>query len=494
MIAALRLKIRKAAQCLSGPLFLALVLPISLMGISGSLHRARGPHYVDRDPTYSYLMNSLSVLNGYSPFHRDHPGTPVQILGALTLRLAHPTLNVSEITNEVITLPEKNIEIIRYGIMAICVLLQIVAGYRVSVNLGDPMMGVIFQMIPWVSLAGWEFLTSVTSDLLLLSLSVFFFSFLTLPAKDHKGLAAVLGFVFGILLFTKVTSAVLGLIPVCLFLKKPRELLRFFCFFGGGVVIGAFPLFLSLRDNLGFIFHWVLNNAIHKKQYGEGNIGLITFREWMSNVGLLFRGNLLVPLALLAAVFFRKNTRLVLAALCIVIEVSVIAKNPRNYYLIPVFGAVSLILVQALQGIKWRYLSGCVLLLFGFVTLYNYQTYLKSAPGLLGELDDIEALNVEAQKQGCALVYSAGSFSREYALSFSNSFSGMRFLDRFAERYPALFVYDEMDRSLLKWNGKKLEPEAQAKLGPLCVVSQHDLSSKLTKIRTTSSGESLFAL
>jgi len=39
------------------------------------------------DPDWSYLANSLLVAEGKTPQHVDHPGTPLQILGAIVYRV-----------------------------------------------------------------------------------------------------------------------------------------------------------------------------------------------------------------------------------------------------------------------------------------------------------------------------------------------------------------------------------------------------------------------
>jgi hypothetical protein len=52
------------------------------------LHTAFG------DPDYGYLLNSLRILEGMAPTHIDHPGTTLQVWGALVIRVIfffHPT-------------------------------------------------------------------------------------------------------------------------------------------------------------------------------------------------------------------------------------------------------------------------------------------------------------------------------------------------------------------------------------------------------------------
>ena len=45
----------------------------------------RRPYFLDYDPEYAYLLNSLNLLEMSVPGHFDHPGTPLQEFGALVL-------------------------------------------------------------------------------------------------------------------------------------------------------------------------------------------------------------------------------------------------------------------------------------------------------------------------------------------------------------------------------------------------------------------------
>src|SRR5579863_8286761 len=62
-------------------------IPVVLFAASLICTHARGPFYLRNnfDPEYIYLLNSLSVLNLHAPAHTDHPGTTLQLLGAVIL-------------------------------------------------------------------------------------------------------------------------------------------------------------------------------------------------------------------------------------------------------------------------------------------------------------------------------------------------------------------------------------------------------------------------
>jgi hypothetical protein len=60
-------------------IFLAM-LPLGICIFGSALYFQRMPISAaygefDYDPAYVYLLNGLSMLNGYAPNHADHPGT-----------------------------------------------------------------------------------------------------------------------------------------------------------------------------------------------------------------------------------------------------------------------------------------------------------------------------------------------------------------------------------------------------------------------------------
>ena len=57
-----------------------LVVPITIFVIEYFFIQKIYPLYHDSDPAYQYLLNGLLILQGNTPYHIDHPGTPVQTL------------------------------------------------------------------------------------------------------------------------------------------------------------------------------------------------------------------------------------------------------------------------------------------------------------------------------------------------------------------------------------------------------------------------------
>ena len=68
------------------------------------------------DPDYCYLFNGLNLAHHNFPWHIDHPGTPLQLLSAIVIRLVHlfrnDTLDMDLFKN-----PELYINAINYTII-----------------------------------------------------------------------------------------------------------------------------------------------------------------------------------------------------------------------------------------------------------------------------------------------------------------------------------------------------------------------------------------
>ena len=85
-----------------------LVLPVFYLAAALGARSAGGPLWLwfNLDPDYFYLLDALNIVNLTTPGHVYHPGTTVQWLGALILKLAHPLSGAEAVTAHVLADPE----------------------------------------------------------------------------------------------------------------------------------------------------------------------------------------------------------------------------------------------------------------------------------------------------------------------------------------------------------------------------------------------------
>ncbi len=82
------LKLTIRMQIKAKTLLLLSLIPIVVLCSSLYLKEKTGPYFYGQnfDPEYAYLLNSLMILNSQAPYHVDHPGTPLQVLGSIVIQ------------------------------------------------------------------------------------------------------------------------------------------------------------------------------------------------------------------------------------------------------------------------------------------------------------------------------------------------------------------------------------------------------------------------
>src|SRR6476646_430590 len=93
-----------------------------------------GPFYLgtNYDPDYAYLFNALNLAVFHPPRHIDHPGTPVQVVGALVLRAQHPVASNVELAFD--TIRNSEIRLGQLNFVLFILLLLCVIGAMVAVS------------------------------------------------------------------------------------------------------------------------------------------------------------------------------------------------------------------------------------------------------------------------------------------------------------------------------------------------------------------------
>ncbi len=68
-------------------IFKSSIIPILLFFLSYSLTIIKGPFYLgsNSDPDYTHLFRSILMLHSIPPTYIDHPGTTVQLMGAVII-------------------------------------------------------------------------------------------------------------------------------------------------------------------------------------------------------------------------------------------------------------------------------------------------------------------------------------------------------------------------------------------------------------------------
>ena len=270
----------------------------------------KGPYFwtPNQDPDYAYLANSLVLTLFQAPRHTDHPGTPLQMLGAIVIWVGHfvrSLLNPAlpkDATTDVLTDPEPFLHLINFALLLVTAIVMFAVGratYRLSRNL---ILALIVQFSPFLMIEthlGGE-PSRVAPDVLvfcisqLLSLVLIRYLY-TEGAGRTRRFALQLGSVIGIGMATKVTF-----IPMFLFFLLPRGWKN--KAWAVGTMIFSFLLAtLPIITEYGRMLRWLTGIATHTGAYGGGDVGLVDPTTIVHNAYLLVTRNLVFFGILLAA-------------------------------------------------------------------------------------------------------------------------------------------------------------------------------------------------
>jgi hypothetical protein len=430
-----------------------LILPILLFISARLLRIAQGPYYLNfEDPSYVYLINSLNVALRYPVGHFDHPGTTVQIIGAVIIRLYHRISNSDvNIIKDVLSRPEKYLSLINVGLILIssAVLFLIVfLTYTLSRNI---LLSLLIQLSPFVSYQIFYGYKVVASDNLLITASLCFtgiliYYLITVNAGKDPPLRFVIVFavICGLGLATKISFFPLISIPLIL-INGVKNKLIFLLLVFVSFIIFVFPA-ISNYDK--FVF-WLWNLFLHSGNYGTGSTTVVDFPSFLQSIKSIF---LLDPVfavsyflsaITLMLIFFitrknadftdkqKKELKLLLSiVVAVTIQIIAVAKQYRQHYMIPslILTMLSLSLCASLfsycfKKLKLRYVYLSIVIIILITSFYKIGYSYNVALWLRGEAYEVNTY-VKKNSSNTLVISSFGSANKEFALAFGVSYSG----------------------------------------------------------------------
>jgi len=419
--------------------------PVLYVAAGLVLKASRGPYWLgtNADPEYAYLFNALSIAGGHAPYHVDHPGTPLQMLGAVVLRAIALASGCDALVPDVIARPETYLTAMHVAILAVVALLIFSAGLIVLRRTGHLGAALLVQASPWLFLATSVELSRVRPEPLLIALSsVYGAVLLTSTAETARRDVTALGVLAGVGMAAKITALPLLLAPLVVF-GAWRSRRRFVAtaavaFLAG--IIAAWPRVLSMGK-------WLATVAVHADPYGSGPVSVIDTGRYLPSLGRLLAAEPLVAMtiALGALLWLAGHERRLLGAALVVqiAQVLMVAKHPGVHYLAPLAGTLAITLWAAWQSVRARaeppvrrLAASALAAVFVFPVAHA-----RSQAAALSHLRDDQqrTADVTQQSSGCADVYLYGSSSPAFALHFGNLWSKLPGVaDMLTVRYPGV--------------------------------------------------------
>ena len=490
-----------------------LAVPLLFAALSVWMTGVRGPYDLglNLDPEYQYLLNMVSLATGSPSAYVDHPGTPLQIIGAgvvlarwLVTAPWHGFAPLADVVlgNSVLYLRTVNVVLV-----LLLVVVAFFAGRRVYHCSGSLGATLALQITPLVYLTAVEALPRVAPELVEvivgLALAIPLAPLLVGDAPERAAanprLALWAGALIGAGIATKANFFTLGLL-VFLFAGW-RQWARFTAACGATLAVLLLPIATEWRQFIA----WYLNMATHTGHYGKGQAGLPTLAAYRASLVQVYENEpfvfyfaalyLLVLVAVLIgarqlgrgrASLYRKA--LVLAPLIIALHALITAKHFNYHYVLPAAMLTALIngmLVYLLETTRfakhWKTVVVAAALLVGYEGLRGNYFRIAWYDGWKSEYkQQIAAVTRERAKLGdCRVAGFFRSSAPGFALSIGNVMSACRHQAALERLDPGGFQYSTFEHKFQRWDCGSADQEVRRLLEQgACVVLQGEVVNR----------------
>jgi hypothetical protein len=444
------------------------VLPVALFSAALILTHGRGPYYFRNnfDPEYIYLLNSLSLLTLHAPAHTDHPGTTLQLLGAVVVwfqwLVRFLVVDRQPLSVSVLAHPEeylRGINLLLNVLVGVALYWSAWSVYRRS---GSLAAALLLQATVLIYLQTFLAITGVSPEPLLIATGLV----LMVPmaqmvlgegetAANGNRLAVAAGVIVGFGLITKITFAPLA--AVILLFPRNSQKWRF----GIAALAASIVFLLPVAVRFPTMASWFTSLLTHEGHYGTGRVGLPGAHELAANFLSLWRdeplffcflGLYAAALVLLPPAAKRARPLLLAACLAILAETAMVVKHPSTHYLLP-----ALILTAFVNAALWATLPRPVCMA---VLLALAATGLAHNAWAIGVWTDsvrtdrrnlAELRAFEDTLTGCQIIGTYRSSQQIYALSFANDYSAAVHRETLEQVYPRAIHYDPFSHRFLSF-------------------------------------------
>jgi hypothetical protein len=332
------------------------VLPLLFVAASLALRQAGGAFWEWHisDPSYFYLFDAVHIARLEPPGQSFHPGTPVQLIGALALKLAYPLSSGAEIAARAFDDPEAHLRLISNVLLGVNALALLVAGLVARACVGNLALALFLQAGPFLSMVILKNAYHVKPESLLIAIALMLAVLVLAAGRDwsrdggrapYRALA--FGVVAGLGVATKLTAAPVFLLP--LFLLGGLRRIALYAVSAAA----TFALFtLPTWPNFAKVSDYILLTLARSGAYGSGAQFVIDLSRYPRDVidvasRPVVHLQLLFGAAALAVAAWRKRRGLASPAfelralaglaLAILAQVLAVAKQPTANYMVPAY-------------------------------------------------------------------------------------------------------------------------------------------------------------
>ncbi len=441
-------------------IIVALVLPIILGVLLYQAKTAQGPFHIwhHSDPSYVYLFNSINLNYGYVPGHIDHPGTILQYLGVIIIKITYWVSGTkTTIIEDVVAQPEKYLSILSNVIIVFNVLAFFVIALLADRYLKRIWIGIYLQLIPlfFIDISVFYIYKIMAESMLwvfatYLAFLCIIFWFKKPEVTNQNKCIFAFSLVVALGIITKFTFMPFAIIPLFLIQnnrKKGYYILITVLLF----ILIALPALFSYK----YIFDWISSLLIHSGHYGTGKVDVIlNANAFLSSLETIITSYLLFPIIIVVISgliwllkykeFNHRNALLnkkillffLFFFLMVIVNSLLVAKHydPRyltiiicfSFGILPVFYLFLQEIFKDKLGIQKIINSLCIIMIVGM--LYGTHTFNDGIVMLEQNKQKRTELNdkiLKAKEEKTIVIYYYANSSPMFALAFGISFGGI---------------------------------------------------------------------
>jgi hypothetical protein len=458
-----------------------------------------GRFLINTDPDYAYLLSAIDLSRLGKSRMVMHPGTTVQWLShwVMKARFLVAETDAVDFATSVLKHPQDYLNLLHHAFSMVNIGLLWLLGLFVYRGTRRLRLALLFQSLPCLfaplAISGFR---KVSSDIVLLS-ACLVLAWILLKAVHHRpdeekiierfSLAIALGLVLGFGMATKITFAVMALIPLVLI---PSLLGKALFLLVTGAVFWLFtlPIFPSIH----FFGNFLLRIVTHRGIYGHGPSSLFNWHDFRDNMLSLSRENFPFILYLLLSsvvigwsiarsaawgkkvrIWKETNFRALVAVTgAQIIGVLMVARHFKSKYLIPAL-AMTVVGVYLLnRHLEWlnnrdvfssplskklfAWRERALVFFIGISLIgsaLQVSAFHRQRRERLSEARMIEK-KLQGEYRGFAVVYYYNAAALVYGLKFGNEWTPL-YAKSLGQLYGERYFYHPSKRIIHGWSPKK---------------------------------------
>jgi hypothetical protein len=460
------------------------IIPIAIMLITIHLAHISGLYSTrSGDPEFIFLFNGALLGDFHLNVpHIDNPGTPLQIIAAITTRITHLFTGDSEYMEDILINPDKYLTVISVSLNFLIAFFSLLIGIKIFKLTKNILLSLLVQIAPFCSTPVFLGLSRILPDaymwiaLILLTYMVIKYYYDPDSESNLTRYAITMGLICALALSFKFDAVSYYIIPLFMLPSYRSKLIflgtGFFSFF-----IFAFPVLFDLN----FIYFWIKGIITHTGRYGRGSEGFIDSSSFAGNLSEIFNfypGFKIILILLAVALIFsfvykqKENRKLSFTLLGVFLSMTfhafMVSKHFALHYMFSVIAITPLavFLIGESFGKLWvhfnRIIIGLALCIIVFTFYKNYTSVIPWKKEITANKAETikEVENIVGNNTFIIVPRLYKVYFKDQGLLFGTFFTGKfrpQFQASLDRLYPNRYVYDL--KGIFFRSGEVIPPE-----------------------------------